>query len=134
MRGEVLLDLAFGFHDEAQIDAIAGEAGGDPDGERACIPKGIEPRRTVVELREALLRPREMFFLLSCGHGELAPDARIDGKHGLRGVERLGADLSRVIDAHETGGVAAFRGREHGVVQIGAGYPTRRRRHSGEHS
>ena len=80
VRRQVLLDLALGFDDEAQIDAIAGDARGDADRERARIPERIEPRRAIVELREALLRPREVFLLLARGRGELAPDARIDAR------------------------------------------------------
>ena len=61
----MLLDLALGFDDEPEIGAIAGDARGDADGERARVPERIEERGTIAELGEPLLRPREMLFLLA---------------------------------------------------------------------
>ena len=40
--GEVLLDLALGLDDEREIGAVAPEARGEPDGERAGVLKRVQ--------------------------------------------------------------------------------------------
>ena len=62
---------------------------------------GIEQRRAVAELGEALLRPREMILLLARGGGEARLDRGIARDQRLRRVQRLRAHLAGVIDAHQ---------------------------------
>ena len=65
VRGQVLLDLALGFDDKAEVRAVAGDAGDDADRERARVPERIEQRRPFAELVEPRLRPREMVLLVA---------------------------------------------------------------------
>ena len=65
VRRQVLLDLALGFDDEPEVGAIAGDARGDADGERARVPQRVQQRRAIAELGEPLLRPREVLLLLA---------------------------------------------------------------------
>jgi hypothetical protein len=64
------------------------------------------------ELGEPLPRPREVLLLLAGRLRELRADRGIARGQRLRGVERLGADLARVVDAHEAGRVPPRRGIE----------------------
>ena len=65
MAFEVVLHLAFGLDDEAQADPVAQATGGQPDQERTAVPERIEQARTVAELAQSLLGPREVVDLLA---------------------------------------------------------------------
>jgi hypothetical protein len=117
----MFLDLSLRLDDKAEVHPIAGDAGGDADREGARVPERIEQRRPVVELAKALLRPGEMLLLLARGHGELVLDGRIAGEERLRGVERLRADLTGVIDAHQPRRMTPLVGRQGRFFEIRPG-------------
>src|SRR5207253_255772 len=108
-----------GFLDEAQAPAVAGEAGGQPDRERARRPERVQPAWLLAEFTQAVLAPGEVRALLG-GGGEhvLAYFFRARGE-GMALVQRLRGDFARMVHAHEPGGVLA-----RGLVEFG-------RRHCG---
>ncbi len=102
-----------------------GDACGDADRERARVPQRIQERGPRVELGEPRLRPREMVLFLARRVRVARPNVRVARNERLRGVERLRAHFSRVIDAHQSGGVPPLVRLEHGFGQSLAGRRTR---------
>jgi hypothetical protein len=107
---QMLLDLSLGLDDKSQVRAVAADAGGKPDGERARIPERVRIAGPRAELRQTLLRPRQVVFLLARGRCKAPPDLGIARDERLRAVERLGTDFAGVIDAHQAGGMASLLG------------------------
>jgi hypothetical protein len=107
MAGQVLLDLALGLDDEAQVRAIADHARRDADRERAGVPQRVEQRRAIAKLLEPRRGPCEVVLLVARRCGEARLEVGIARDERLRGVERLRAHLAGVVDAHEACSVAA---------------------------
>jgi hypothetical protein len=117
VRGQMLFDLALGLDDEAEVGAIAGDAGRQADRERSRIPERIQKRRSRAELGQPLLRPRQMVLLVP-GRGSVArADVGVARDDRLRCVQRLRADFACMVDTHQTCGVVPFMGFERGLGQ-----------------
>ena len=124
MACEVLLDLALGFREERKIPAVAEQAGGGADGERARIPQGIQQARPATELADTLGAPREMVLFLARGLRERLARLRAPGDQRLSLVKRLGTDLAYMVYAHEGRGVRLWRLVERGVCNAVGGRRT----------
>jgi hypothetical protein len=106
---EVLLDLALGLDHEPEADRIADAPGQQPDAERAGVPERVQETRPRAEFAQALLRPGEVVGLFACGVLELAAQRIVPRRERLRRVERLGAHLANMVDAHQRAGKPALR-------------------------
>src|SRR5438477_5221388 len=113
MAVEMALELVLGLREEAHAPAIAREPGDEAETERARVPQRIEQARARVEVFEPVAAPREVVTLLGGGALQRVPHLGIARDERLAAIERLGADLARVVHAHEARGAALFfrRGR-----------------------
>ena len=102
---EVLLDLPFGFGEESEIPAVAEQAGGGADGERARIPQRVEQAEPSIQLADALGAPGQVVLFLARCAIERLPRGRIARRERLPLIERLRANFADVVDAHQRRGV-----------------------------
>src|SRR6056297_476255 len=137
---EVLLemtdDLRLGLRDEAEAPAVSGQPGASAEDEGARVPQRPEPARMIPKLSEALLAPGKMIEFLYRGLFHGAPHRVQPGSQRLSLVETLRHDLSRVVDAHQCGGMAALALRHGRLREVGRGIRPRgrwRRRQHGAH-
>ncbi len=100
-------DLAFGFDHEAQVPAVATQARGHADGVAAGVPERIQQAGAAVEFVEAVGAPGEVVGFLLRGLAQLGAHRRVTRHCGLPRIQRLRADLARVVDAHQPGRMAA---------------------------
>ena len=118
---QVLDHLALGLGDEPEAPSVPGKPGRGADGERACIPEGVEPARRRPELFEPCPAPGEMIALLARRLIHRRSDRRIARRQRLATVEGLGRDLSRMVDPHQPRGTPAFALAENVVRGAGGG-------------
>jgi hypothetical protein len=97
----MLLDLALGFGEKAEVPTIADRAGKRANGERTRVPEGIEEARATAQLANPLGAPGKMVLFLARRPLERGPSPGIAGAERLSLVQRLRADFSHVIDAHQ---------------------------------
>ena len=101
------LHLALGLGDEAETDAVSGDAGGHAQKEAAGIPDGIQPARPPVEFLKPLSTPGQVVLFLFGGLEQMA-SGFLGARHDrLAAVKSLCRDLTGVVDAHERDAVAA---------------------------
>jgi hypothetical protein len=109
---EVLLQmsfhLVFGFHDKAQAGSVTRQCGNRTDQVTAGIPDRVEQAGAAVQLLQALGAPCQVVGFLRSGMQQVLANFGVAREGGLAVVKRLGADLARMIDAHQAGGMAAF--------------------------
>ena len=92
-------------------------AGHQSQAEGAGVPERIEQRRPGAQFVQPLPGPGQVVgFLARRPARSCARSAGSRVASGLRRVERLGADLADMVDAHQRAGVAALLGRQVGVV------------------
>ena len=115
---EVGLDLALGLDHEAQVPAVAAQAGGHADGIAAGVPQRVEQARPAVEGGEAPGAPGQVVGFLLRRFQQLGAHRRVACHRGLAAVQGLGADLAGVVHPHQSGDVAAL-----GLVQFDGGQP-----------
>ena len=114
MRAQVALHLALSLRYESEARPIAQGAGEHPDRKRTHVPQGIQQARARTKLTQARFAPGKMItFFAGRLLQQLVRGARACRKR-LTVVERLRGDLPGVIDAHQSGGMAAF-----GIAQFG---------------
>ena len=101
---EVMFDLALGFDDEAQAQAVTQPTRGQSDQEGAAVPERVEQAGAVAQFGQALLRPREVVDLLACRLRHLRLQFDVVGGQRLRLVQRLRTDLADVVHAHQGAG------------------------------
>src|SRR5262245_15643461 len=120
MALEMALDLPFGLLEEAEVPGVAELARGVADRERARVPERIEEARPYPELRDALLGAREVVFLLARRPLERSFELRVIRRQRLALVERLGADLTAVVHAHQRRSFLSLRGRKRHRIGVAA--------------
>ncbi len=100
--------LILGGGDEAQADAVADQPGHCADAKRQAVEQRVEHARVAAQFADALLAPGQVIDLLVGGmlHG-LAYLRQLGGQR-LALIERLGADLAGVVDAHQAGDMAGL--------------------------
>ena len=119
---QMLAHLVFGGGDEAQADPVADQPGGGTDAEGQAVEDRIEDAGTAAQLADALLAPGQVVDLLPAA----SPSPRGPGQLGgqrLALVQRLGADLAGVVDAHQAGDMAGVF-----LAQFAIGFHDGRRR------
>ncbi len=105
---QMLAHLVFGSSDEAQADLVADQAGEGADTKRHAIEQRVEHAGVAAQLTDALFAPGQVvdFFLGGMLHG-LAHLWQLGGQ-GLALIERLGADFTGMVDAHQASDVAGL--------------------------
>ena len=121
VAAEVFFHLAFGLGKESEIPAIAQRAGGRAHGEGSRVPERIEQARPAAELLDALGAPGEVVLLFQRRLLQRQPVAGLARGQRLALVERLGADLADVVDAHQRRGVRALGALQCSLRDIGRG-------------
>ena len=112
---QVLLDLALGFDDEAQAPGIAGTPGCQAERKGTGVPQRVEQAGPVAEFAQALLGPGQVVGFFARGRGHLRAQGRRARGQRLGLVQRLGADLAHMIDAHQGAGEPPLVGRQLGA-------------------
>ena len=125
MAFEVLTDLTFGLRDEPETPLVAEYPAGGADGEGTRVPEWTEPADIFAELLDTLLAPGKMIELLVGGALHLCLDALVACDRSVALVERLGTDLTRMIDAHHAGRVSLLSGIEVGIDDVLGGVSAR---------
>jgi hypothetical protein len=102
---QMLAHLIFGRCNEPQADLVADQPGDRTNPERHAIKQRIEHAGMAAQLMNALLAPDQVvdFFFGGMLHG--GTHFRQLGGQGLTLVQRLGADFTGVVDAHQAGNV-----------------------------
>jgi hypothetical protein len=118
MAVQVLFDLPFGLGHEAQADARTQPARKQPDAEGACIPKRVEQTGAVAQFLQSASRPGQVVGFLACRPLELALQSSIVRGQRLGVVQRLGAYLADMVDAHQRGRQPALLGCEFRGIAI----------------
>ena len=114
---QMAADLILGSRDEAQAQAIADQAGTGADPEGEAIEQRIEQARTLTQGADALLAPGQVIDLFVGRLLHFFAHFRQLGGQRLTLVQRLGADLAGVVDAHEAGRMTAFLVAQLGVLE-----------------
>src|SRR5580698_9262697 len=105
---KMTLDLTLGLGHEPETDTITQERCGRADDKRAGVPQWIEQAGARAKLLEACLAPGKMVGLaMRCSEQQLAR-CRGVGARRLPVIERLGCELTGVIDAHQRRAGAPF--------------------------
>lgn len=104
---QVALDLPFSLGHESEAEAIAKQSCRCADRNRACIPDRVQQARARAKFLEPVAAPGQVIAFL----GGRTPHG-FAGRRGTRGqdlavIKTLRGDFAGVIDAHETGDVAA---------------------------
>ncbi len=99
---QVRFDLVLGLCDEPQAGSVTKRAGQGSDHEGASVPQRVEHARAPLQFAQALLAPPQMVGFFLCRLLHCSFDGRISGRERLSLVERLGGDLTGMIDAHQT--------------------------------
>ena len=110
MAGQMGLHLTLGFDDEAQAPGIAGTPCRQAEGEGAGVPQRVEQTRPVAQLAQALLGPGQVIGFFARSRKHLLAQARCARCQCLRLVQRLGANLADMIDAHQRARQTPFCG------------------------
>ena len=97
----MLLHLAFGLDHKAQADAVAQAAGQKANAEGTGIPERVEQTWAAAQFIKTLLRPREVVGFFARGLLHLLAQRVTARRQRLRLVQRLGADLTDMVDAHQ---------------------------------
>src|SRR5690625_6554650 len=118
-------DLRFGGGDKAEADPIAEQAGRGAQAQWQAVEQGVEQAGPAVELCQVLIEPGEVvhFSRRSLFHGKANPVAA--SRQGLALVERLGADLTAVIDPGQAGHMALLGGGQLAILQPFGGIAAR---------
>ena len=102
-----------------RLAASPSAAGDQADAEGARVPERIEQARAGAEFAQALGGPGEVVgFLARRPAANWRRSAGFARRQRLRAVERLGADLADVVDAHQGAGLAPL-----GVARAAASVP-----------
>ena len=116
---QVGLDLALGFHHEAQVPAVAAQAGRGADRIAAGIPERVEQAGPAVEFAQAPGAPGQVVGLFLGGLQQVRAGGGVARHRGLAEIQALGADLADMVDPHQAGRVAAGGGGQHRVLGAG---------------
>ncbi|MNT38405.1 hypothetical protein D3C72_1745950 [compost metagenome] len=92
--------LVFGLFYKTQAGAVTHLGRYGSDQKRASKPQGIQNAGALAKSLKALVGPCEVVHLFLRRFQQVFAQAFILGHHGLRRVERLGADLSNMVHAH----------------------------------
>jgi hypothetical protein len=122
MLSQMRLHLMLGLDHEAKADRVAGKRSDRANGIASGIPQGIEQAGAAVQLLQPFGTPGQMIGFLGGRMQQVLAVIGIARQRRLAKVERLRADLTGVVDAHQSGGMSAL-----GVIEIGFGDAGRRR-------
>ena len=123
---EMVFDLTFRFHHEAEAPLVPRQAGGGADRQGTGIPEGIEQAFAVPQLLDAALAPVQVIVFLLGRAGHAGAGLLQARGQGLTLVKALGTDLPGVVDAHQPRHVAPFPLAQFGVGETGGGTGTLR--------
>src|SRR5690606_30252894 len=118
---QVRFHLALGLDHEAEVPAVAAQAGQHPQGVAAAVPQRVEQAGTRVEFAQAVGAPGQVVGFLLRGLEQVFAGGLLARHRGLAVVQALGADLADVVDPHQAGGMAAFAGLQLDVGRVPGG-------------
>ncbi len=122
---QVRFHLALGLHHEAQVPAVAAQAGEGADGVAAGIPERVEQAGAAVQFAQAVGAPAQVVGLFLCGIKQVRAGGRVTGDCCLAEIQALGADFAHMVDPHQPRRMADLVRLQHhlgGVAgRVGAG-------------
>ncbi len=119
MALQVFYNLAFGLFNKTEIQPVASQTGHSADCERTGEPDRVQAAWSVVKFTQSLFTPEQVVAFLARGTKQRLPRLGLAGEYCLTDVERLGTDLSSVINTHECSRQSPFfRRKRSSVINI----------------
>ena len=99
--GQMAFNLMLCFHHKPETERITQAACNQAQSESTGVPQRIEQRWPRAQLGQSFLRPRQVVAFFTAGVNEVLAQHGVARAHGLRGIQRLGANFSHMVHTHQ---------------------------------